>query len=142
MSAEPLPPPRLAPLKPSEFHTHAVPAIMAAPPEIPRELLEVAAWLSRVPWIWRALRDELAEQQARKVHFRLRLDLVGSYGSVKDAHVKLKAIDDLKRRLASTRWPERETVGDWSQGVPLQKAQALVAYWRDNYDWRLTTHGR
>ncbi len=96
---------------------------MAAPPEIPRELLEVAAWLSRVPWIWRALRDELAEQQARKVHFRLRLDLVGSYGSVKDAHVKLKAIDDLKRRLASTRWPERETVGDWSQGVPLQKAQ-------------------
>src|SRR5260221_480163 len=46
------------------------------------------------------------------------------------------AIDDLKRRLASTRWPERETVGDWSQGVPLQKAQALVGYWRDKYDWR------
>jgi hypothetical protein len=46
------------------------------------------------------------------------------------------AIDDLKRRLASTRWPERETVTDWSQGVPLQKAQALVAYWRDKYDWR------
>src|SRR6266404_3978647 len=35
------------------------------------------------------------------------------------------ALDDLKRRLASTRWPERETVSDWSQGVPLQKAQAL-----------------
>src|ERR1700746_221641 len=46
------------------------------------------------------------------------------------------ALDDLKRRLASTQWPERETVGDWSQGVPLQKAQALVAYWRDKYDWR------
>ena len=46
------------------------------------------------------------------------------------------ALDDLKRRLASTRWPERETVGDWSQGVPLQKAQALIAYWRDKYDWR------
>ena len=56
--------------------------------------------------------------------------------------VPQSAIDDLKHRLASTRWPERETVGDWSQGVPLQKAQALVAYWRDNYDWRLTTHGR
>src|SRR4029077_6464778 len=39
--------------------------------------------------------------------------------------VPQSAIDDLKRRLASTRWPERETVGDWSQGVPLQKAQAL-----------------
>lgn len=46
------------------------------------------------------------------------------------------AIDDLKRRLELTRWPERETVGDWSQGVPLAKAQALVAYWRDRYDWR------
>src|SRR5260370_37029158 len=50
--------------------------------------------------------------------------------------VPQEALDDLKRRLASTRWPERETVGDWSQGVPLQKAQALIAYWRDNYDWR------
>ena len=50
--------------------------------------------------------------------------------------VPQSAIDDLKRRLASTRWPERETVADWSQGVPLQKAQALVAYWRDKYDWR------
>src|SRR6185312_13306128 len=50
--------------------------------------------------------------------------------------VPQSAIDDLKRRLASTRWQERETVGDWSQGVPLQKAQALVAYWRDKYDWR------
>src|SRR5580692_3424190 len=51
-------------------------------------------------------------------------------------HVPQAALDDLKRRLASTRWPERETVGDWSQGVPLQKAQALIAYWRDKYDWR------
>jgi epoxide hydrolase len=52
------------------------------------------------------------------------------------AHVPQAALDDLKRRLASTRWPGRETVSDWSQGVPLQKAQALVAYWRDKYDWR------
>src|SRR5580700_8749755 len=51
-------------------------------------------------------------------------------------HVPEAALNDLKRRLASTRWPERETVGDWSQGVPLQKAQALVAYWRDKHDWR------
>jgi pimeloyl-ACP methyl ester carboxylesterase len=51
-------------------------------------------------------------------------------------HVPQAALDDLKRRLASTRWPERETAGDWSQGVPLQKAQALIAYWRDKYDWR------
>ena len=41
--------------------------------------------------------------------------------------VPQSAINDLKRWLASTRWPERETVGDWSQGVPLRKAQALGA---------------
>ncbi len=46
------------------------------------------------------------------------------------------AIDDLKRRLASTRYPERETVGDWTQGVPLDKARSLIEYWRDRYDWR------
>ncbi len=51
-------------------------------------------------------------------------------------HVPQAALDDLKRRLVSTRWPERETVGDWSQGVPLQKAQALIAYWGGKYAWR------
>src|SRR6266404_2589216 len=46
------------------------------------------------------------------------------------------ALDDLKSRLANTRWPDKETVADWSQGVPLVKAQALVEYWRARYDWR------
>jgi len=46
------------------------------------------------------------------------------------------AIDDLRHRLASTRYPERETVGDWTQGVPLDKARALINYWRHRYDWR------
>src|SRR5258708_22767193 len=46
------------------------------------------------------------------------------------------ALDDLKNRLANTRWPNKELVTDWSQGVPLAKAQSLVAYWRDKYDWR------
>lgn len=45
-------------------------------------------------------------------------------------------LDDLDRRLATIRWPERETVDDWSQGVPLAALQDLVAYWRDGYDWR------
>ncbi|WP_458098314.1 epoxide hydrolase family protein [Roseomonas sp. WA12] len=47
------------------------------------------------------------------------------------------AIDDLKRRLHLVRLPERETVEDWSQGVPLAKAQALIARWRDGYEWRV-----
>jgi len=46
------------------------------------------------------------------------------------------ALDDLKRRLAQTRWPEQETVADWSQGVPIKKMKALVDYWRTGYDWR------
>ena len=46
------------------------------------------------------------------------------------------AIADLKARLAKTRWPEQETVGDWDQGVPLAYAQELAAYWREHYDWR------
>jgi epoxide hydrolase len=52
------------------------------------------------------------------------------------ANVEQSAIDDLKHRLATTRWIEREPVDDWRQGVPLRKAEELVAYWRDNYDWR------
>src|SRR5258707_6316117 len=47
--------------------------------------------------------------------------------------VPQSAIDDLKRRLASTRWQERLTVGDWSQGVRLQNALALVSFWRDKH---------
>ena len=43
---------------------------------------------------------------------------------------------DLRRRLAATRWPEPETVDDWSQGVPLAYAQELARYWADDYDWR------
>ena len=46
------------------------------------------------------------------------------------------AIDDLKMRLRMTRLPDKETVGDWSQGVPLAKTKALISYWRDRYDWR------
>src|SRR5258708_4475494 len=46
------------------------------------------------------------------------------------------ALDDLRARLAATRWPEKETVGDWSEGVPLAKMKALAAYWRSAYDFR------
>ncbi|MCG2840951.1 epoxide hydrolase [Sandaracinobacter sp. RS1-74] len=46
------------------------------------------------------------------------------------------ALDDLARRLAHVRWPDAGTVADWSQGVPLDRMQALVGYWRDRYDWR------
>src|SRR6185503_6330647 len=45
------------------------------------------------------------------------------------------AIDDLRRRIKATRWPEQETVADDSQGVPLQTMQDLLRYWGTEYDW-------
>ena len=45
------------------------------------------------------------------------------------------AVDDLRERLARTRWPERETVDDWSQGLPLAYARELCEYWADGYDF-------
>ena len=45
------------------------------------------------------------------------------------------AIDELRDRLGNTRWPERETVDDWSQGVPLAFVQDLATYWREEYDF-------
>ena len=47
-------------------------------------------------------------------------------------------LDDLRERLRRTRWPERETVADRSQGVPLADLQALCRHWADAYDWRAT----
>jgi len=46
-------------------------------------------------------------------------------------------LDDLKRRLRDTRWPERECVDDWSQGMPLAYAQEVWAHWLNKYDWRV-----
>ena len=51
-------------------------------------------------------------------------------------NVPQKALDDLRRRIAATKWPERETVTDSSQGVQLATMQALARYWETDYDWR------
>ena len=48
------------------------------------------------------------------------------------------ALEDLRERLGRTRWPEPETVPDWSQGVPLSYLRALCRYWAEGYDWRAT----
>ncbi|MDJ0866561.1 MAG: alpha/beta fold hydrolase [Myxococcota bacterium] len=45
-------------------------------------------------------------------------------------------IDDLRRRLRATRWPNAEPVSDWSQGIPLAYVQEVCAYWAEKYDWR------
>ncbi len=46
------------------------------------------------------------------------------------------ALDGLNKRLGSTRWPEKETVDDWTQGMPLAYAQEIAQYWEFKYDWK------
>jgi pimeloyl-ACP methyl ester carboxylesterase len=51
-------------------------------------------------------------------------------------NVPQKELDDLRARIAGTRWPEKETVDDQSQGPQLATMQALARHWLDEYDWR------
>jgi pimeloyl-ACP methyl ester carboxylesterase len=50
--------------------------------------------------------------------------------------VPQEALNNLRRRIADTQWPEMETVGDSSQGVPLATMRELARYWSTDYDWR------
>ncbi|MFL6762065.1 MAG: epoxide hydrolase family protein, partial [Sphingomicrobium sp.] len=58
--------------------------------------------------------------------------------SIRPFHFHASAADlaNLKRRILATRWPEKETVSDSSQGVPLATMQELARYWASDYDWR------
>jgi pimeloyl-ACP methyl ester carboxylesterase len=58
--------------------------------------------------------------------------------SIRPFHVTIpqSALDDLKKRIAATRWPDKETVSDPSQGAQLARLQELVRYWGSGYDWR------
>ncbi len=61
----------------------------------------------------------------------------GGADAIRPFHVHFPdaALTDLKRRIAATRWPERETVTDQSQGVQLATVQKLARYWETEYDW-------
>jgi pimeloyl-ACP methyl ester carboxylesterase len=58
--------------------------------------------------------------------------------AIRPFHVSFpeETLVDLRRRIAATRWPERETVTDPSQGVQLATVQKLARYWQTDYDWR------
>src|SRR5580692_3630914 len=58
--------------------------------------------------------------------------------AIRQFHVNVPEAEltDLRRRIEATRWPDRETVGDASQGVQLATTQALARYWATDYDWR------
>ncbi|MGZ4906934.1 MAG: epoxide hydrolase family protein [Halobacteriota archaeon] len=70
--------------------------------------------------------DKLAEQRA------------ASDDTIRPFRVDIpeEAIANLRRRIAATRWPDKETVADTSQGVPLALIQELARYWGTDYDWR------
>ena len=57
---------------------------------------------------------------------------------VRPFHINVpeKALADLRRRILATRWPDKETVADQSQGVQLATVQKLADYWAKDYDWR------
>jgi pimeloyl-ACP methyl ester carboxylesterase len=58
---------------------------------------------------------------------------------IRPFHVDIpdEALEDLRRRIAATNWPEKETVADQSQGVPLAMIQKLARYWMTDYNWRI-----
>jgi pimeloyl-ACP methyl ester carboxylesterase len=58
---------------------------------------------------------------------------------IRPFHVDIpeEALEDLRRRIAATQWPEKETVADQSQGVPLAMLQKLARHWMTDYDWRI-----
>ena len=58
--------------------------------------------------------------------------------AIRPFHVNVPEAEltELRRRINATKWPERETVTDASQGVQLATMQALARYWATEYDWR------
>jgi pimeloyl-ACP methyl ester carboxylesterase len=63
---------------------------------------------------------------------------VGEEVAVRDFHIDVpeEKLVDLRRRIEATQWPEKETVANESQGVPLATMQELARYWATDYDWR------
>ena len=97
-----------------------------------RDVLLVAAGFGAVG-LGRALADPReAEAKATEITLPPASEAVAEFRLA----IPAAALEDLRARLAATRWPEKETVGDWSEGVPLVKMKALAAYWRSGYDMR------
>ena len=108
---------------------------VSAPLRSRREFLYTAAATSGAAILSTEFVLETARASTDKVA-ELVLPPATTAGTPFEVHVPEAALVDLKRRLADTRWPNKEPVADWSQGVPLAKARALVEYWRTRYDWR------
>jgi epoxide hydrolase len=107
-----------------------------AVPDTSRRKFIRAAVATGVPSILSAELRVLSARGSADKAVQIALPAVTTDVSPFKVRVPQVALDDLKERLANARWPDKEPVTDWSQGVPLAKAQALVEYWRTRYDWR------
>src|SRR6476659_1973772 len=96
-----------------------------------RKFLRIAAVTSGAGLLPGGLVPLWAQEKAAQIELPAITEAVTPF----KVHVPQAALDDLKKRLANTRWPNKEPVSDWSQGAPLAKAQELTQYWRTRYDW-------
>ncbi|MGH8777966.1 epoxide hydrolase family protein [Paraburkholderia sp.] len=97
-----------------------------------RKALRAAAWLGTLSLGSGLTAVRKAEAKATAIALPFTSEAVTPFRVA----IPTAALQDLKARLAATRFPEKETVSDWSQGVPLAKMKALVVYWRSDYDMR------
>src|ERR1700739_308698 len=109
-----------------------LPTAPAAPETISRRgVLLAAAGLGAVGMAAAACSDQKSEvSKSAQIVLPPATDAVADF----KLSIPAGAIDDLKTRLAMTRWPDKETVNDWSGGVPLEKMKALADYCGSAYD--------
>jgi hypothetical protein len=96
-----------------------------------RSFLKMGAFVSAA-----ALADMLTPNPAVAAVRGVDLDVATEQVTQFNLHIPQTQLDALRSRLKNTIWPTKETVDDWSQGVPLAKMRDLVDYWQNRYDWR------
>ena len=104
----------------SPSHAQAAPAVDAETnPSVNNQLVKLAAAAS-IPGVAAQPRNAAANAAIRPFHI----------------NIPQAALDELRRRVAATKWPEREQVADAAQGVQLATMQKLAQYWANEHDWR------
>src|SRR5262249_26341394 len=86
------------------------------------------------PQMWRSIMSVNLESRDRA----MQRPAVTTSDAIREFHVNVpeSELTELRRRINATKWPERETVTDASQGVQLATMQALARYWATEYNWR------
>src|SRR5579863_7560427 len=108
---------------------------IAVPVSSRRKFIRTAAVTGGAGLLSEGIEPIRAQENAKKVPL-LVLPPATNDLSPFTVHVPQSALDDLKRRLAAVRWPDKGSATDWSQGVPLPRAQEFIEYWRTRYNWR------